>query len=68
MGKHALVVKFFGSVVLETFSWPPFEPLALIAIRELTVRKTLLVALVMTKHVGAFHGFSVSSECFFFLG
>lgn len=50
-------------LVLKALFLPPFEHLASIAMRELTLKTALLLALALAKHIGDLHAFSVDGEC-----
>ncbi len=53
-------------VVLRALSQPPFEPLASVDLKELSIKTTLLLALASAKRIGDSHAFSVDSVCFHF--
>ncbi len=50
-------------VVLRALSQPPFEPLASVGLKELSLKTTLLLALASAKRIGDLHAFSVNSDC-----
>ncbi len=50
-------------VVLRALSQPPFEPLASVGLKELSLKTALLLALASAKRIGDLHAFSVDSDC-----
>ncbi len=53
-------------VVLRALSQPPFEPLASVDLKELSLKTALLLALASAKRIGDLHAFSVDSDCICF--
>jgi hypothetical protein len=51
------------ALVLRALSLPPFEPLASIAVKELSLKTALLLALASAKRVGDLQAFSVHEDC-----
>ncbi|KAL0165463.1 hypothetical protein M9458_037307, partial [Cirrhinus mrigala] len=51
------------SIVLLGLRRAPFEPLALVELKYLTLKTSLLIALTSIKRVGDLHAFSVSESC-----
>ncbi len=49
-------------MVLRTLSQPPFEPLAFVDLKELSLKTALLLALASAKSIGDVHAFSVNSD------
>lgn len=54
------------ALVLRALSLPPFEPLASIAVKELSLKTALLLALASAKRIGDLHAFSVNDDCICF--
>ncbi len=50
-------------VVLRALSQPPFEPLASVDLKELSIKTALLLALASAKRIGDLNAFSVDSDC-----
>ncbi len=50
-------------VVLRALSQPPFESLASVDLKELSIKTALLLALASAKRIGDLHMFSVDSDC-----
>ena len=51
------------SVVLDALTGPPFEPLAQVSLKFLSIKTALLLALVSTKRSGELGAWSVQKEC-----
>ncbi|KAI2646090.1 Sentrin-specific protease 2 [Labeo rohita] len=58
LGKHHLIVRF-----LRGLRRAPFEPLASVELKYLSLKTSLLIALTSIKRVGDLHAFSVSESC-----
>ncbi len=50
-------------VVLRALSQPPFEPLASVDLKELSIKTAPLLALALAKRIGDLHTFSADSDC-----
>ncbi len=50
-------------VVLKPLSYPTFEPLTSIDLKELSIKTARLLAFASAKHIGDLHTFSVDSDC-----
>ncbi len=50
-------------MVLRALSQPPFEPLASVDLKELSIKTALLLALASAKRIGDLNAFSVDSDC-----
>ncbi len=50
-------------VVLRALSQPPFEPLASVDLKELSIKTAPLLALALAKHIGDLHTFSADRDC-----
>ncbi|XP_016097960.1 NACHT, LRR and PYD domains-containing protein 12-like [Sinocyclocheilus grahami] len=69
IGKHALVVRFLkaapsvppwdSALFLKALSLPPFEPLDSVAMRDLSLKTALLIALASAKCIGDLYALSV---------
>ncbi|KAI2649401.1 DNA-directed RNA polymerase II subunit RPB2 [Labeo rohita] len=51
------------SVLLLGLRWAPFEPLASVELKYLSLKTSLLIVLTSIKRVGDLHAFSVSESC-----